>query len=294
MPRSPASSRGSSDADGRSADAEAIELDRPASPRAACATPSRCSTRCLERRGRDARRPHASATCWAWPSSTRSTRSSRRSRPATRCPASRCSTSWSASGRDLVAFADQVVARLRQRLVDRLARPADAGGIPVPRRRPRPRRASADRPRRQPQQRGGLPLPARAGAPRRRHGAAGDRGRRATARPRATADSAPTPARQPAGRRRLRRRPDGRAEPAAGRSPAPPTCPPPADARRGTRRSRRPSSARSRARADRPAAAAAVDAALAGAAPLAGARRRRLAQPGLRAAHRRLPPGRGP
>ena len=108
-------------------------------------------------------------------------------------------------GRDLVAFADQVVARLREQLIESLAEGARTGD-----RWPATgsRRASARRPRRQPRRRRRLPAAAGAGPARRRRGPAGrpppSRAARApqprrrapaAAAPAATAVAAPPPRR---------------------------------------------------------------------------------------------------
>ena len=144
--------------------------------------------------------PTRSATCSAWPISRRSIASSPPWPAAMRSTASGCSTSSKRDGRDLVAFADQVVARLREQLVaDSLAGQSVGRSI----RRACPRRPAPGRARHQPRRRRRLPTPARAGAP----GASTDSPADAPDRPAPTARPA---ASQPAA-----------AEPAA-QSPRPP------------------------------------------------------------------------
>ena len=114
---------------GRDRQRRSHRAHRPAARRAACATPNRCSTRSLERRRSRSTRTRC-ATCSAWPTSRRVDRFVDALAGGDALDGIRLLDQLEAEGRDLVAFAEQVVARLREQLVERarravIGRPAD-------------------------------------------------------------------------------------------------------------------------------------------------------------------------
>ena len=145
-------------AEGRSVDAEAIGAHRAAWPRVACATRSRCSTRCWPAPRTPSPR-RSSRSCSGSPQLEAVDRFVDALAGGDALAGIAVLDALEGEGRDLVAFSEQVVTRIRERLVAALR---ERGGPEAP--GPGGCGAATHRHRCQPQRPGRLPVAARAGA----------------------------------------------------------------------------------------------------------------------------------